>query len=224
MFEQLLSLVAPHLCISCGNLGSLLCDNCKYNIVSDPFIGCLNCGRPSGVNGVCKSCKVPYSRAWCVGERTKELHELIDHYKFERARSADKELAALLAAITPVFPDNTVVIPVPTIHQHVRVRGYDHTYCLARHLASIKGIQVRRILRRKYQEMQRGASKRQRIEQAKRAFEVREVLDPNTPYLIIDDVVTTGSTLKYASKCLVEAGAQTIWVASIARQPSTKRP
>jgi competence protein ComFC len=224
MLELLLSYVAPHPCISCGNLGALLCDNCKYNIVCDSFAGCLNCGRLAGVNGVCKSCKVPYSRAWCVGERVDELHELIDRYKFERARSADKELATLLAEIIPVLPSNTVIIPVPTIRQHMRVRGYDHTYRIAQHLAKMKGVHARCLLQRRHQEMQRGASRQQRIKQARRAFEVREVISPNVPYLIIDDVVTTGSTLKYAAKCLAGAGAQTVWVAAVARQVSTKRP
>jgi predicted amidophosphoribosyltransferase len=38
-------------------------------------------------------------------------------------------------------------------------------------------------------------------------------------YLLLDDVVTTGSTIAGASRVLKEAGANTIWVGAIARQP-----
>jgi predicted amidophosphoribosyltransferase len=38
-------------------------------------------------------------------------------------------------------------------------------------------------------------------------------------YLLVDDVVTTGATIKYAAKALKDAGAGDVWVAAIARQP-----
>jgi len=38
------------------------------------------------------------------------------------------------------------------------------------------------------------------------------------PYLLVDDVMTTGSTLKYAARALKQAGASQVWVAVIARQ------
>lgn len=65
---------------------------------------------------------------------------------------------------------------------------------------------------------QRQATARQRVEQAKKAFCLNGGIDANIPYLLIDDVYTTGSTIKYASQILQKAGAKHIWVAIIARQ------
>lgn len=66
---------------------------------------------------------------------------------------------------------------------------------------------------------QRDANKSLRLQQAKAAFACSTQLDPDAIYLLVDDVVTTGATMKYAAKALQAAGARTIWVASISRQP-----
>jgi predicted amidophosphoribosyltransferase len=54
--------------------------------------------------------------------------------------------------------------------------------------------------------------------QAKRAFRVAGPLDDTKSYLVIDDVYTTGATIKYATKALYKAGARNIYVVVIARQ------
>ncbi|MNH40046.1 DNA utilization protein GntX [compost metagenome] len=65
---------------------------------------------------------------------------------------------------------------------------------------------------------QRDANRAVRAAQAKRAFKARSSTDSHC-YLLIDDVVTTGATIKYAAKALRDAGAKDVWVAAIARQP-----
>lgn len=65
---------------------------------------------------------------------------------------------------------------------------------------------------------QRDAGRRARTAQAKVAFVCKEKLDSDAIYLLLDDVVTTGATLKYAAKTLKDSGARTVWVASISRQ------
>jgi len=96
MIDGLLSFVAPHHCCGCGNVGDLLCANCKYNIVCEFQNVCLACGKPCGAAGLCNTCRVPYERAWCVGERRDVLQRLIGLYKFERARFAYQTLGDLL--------------------------------------------------------------------------------------------------------------------------------
>lgn len=65
---------------------------------------------------------------------------------------------------------------------------------------------------------QLGASRAQQLKQAARAFDCHDVLAADRPYLIIDDVVTTGATLEYAARTLRAAGATTIWAAAVSRQ------
>lgn len=220
MIDSLLSIVAPHHCCGCGFGGTLLCDNCKYDIISEPFSACIACGRGvTGKNGLCNGCHMPYSRAWCVSARQDQLQRLIDSFKFTNARAAYRSLAGLFHEHLPELPSNVRVVPVPTISSHIRQRGYDHTLLISKRFARIRALEVDTVLQRATDTMQRGAGRRLRTEQAKKAFACPKPLSPDSIYLLIDDVVTTGATVKYAAQTLVDAGAQTVWVASISRQP-----
>jgi len=178
----------------------------------------LACGRPSFRPGVCNTCKVPYSRAWFVGERKDVLQRLVGLYKFERVKSAYNDLASLLDNVLLQLPDSTVIVPIPTVPAHIRERGYDHTLLLARRLGRIRKLPVARILVRNTNTMQRHATAATRGLQAKKAFKVAGTVDENINYLIVDDVVTTGATVRYAAKAFKDAGATQIWVAVLARQ------
>lgn len=220
MIDDLLEYIAPHHCYGCSKTGALLCDNCKYDIISEPFLSCVACGRNvPNIRGICQGCKVPYARAWCVGARTEALRSTIDHYKFMNSKAAYKQLAALLDEYLPVLPSNTIVIPIPTIPSHIRQRGYDHMYLIARRFAKIRNLQLSTGLARVTTTKQRDATARMRETQAKAAFSWRGEFDDAVTYLLIDDVITTGATLKYAAKTVKDAGASRIWVAAICRQP-----
>lgn len=220
MFDTLMSLIAPHHCSGCGVVGTLLCDSCKYDILDDPFVGCVSCGSGlAGASGICRRCKVPYSRGWCVADRRSTIQNLIGTYKFNNARSAFVQLAELLNDRLPVLPDNTVIVPVPTVSSHIRERGYDHMLLIAKRFASLRNLPLETLLQRQTNTKQRDASARRRNEQASDAFYSSKVPDASSVYLVLDDVITTGATVKYASKVLLDAGAKEVWVASISRQP-----
>jgi len=218
MIDNLLSFVAPHLCCGCGKAGDLLCDNCKYNIISESKNVCLVCEKLCGTTGLCNTCRVPYVRAWCVGQRRDVLQRLIGLYKFERAKSAYKELGDLLIQTISELPIDTIIVPVPTARSHVRERGYDHTVLLARYVARQRHLTFAQPLVRVTGTMQRHSSASERNKQAKVAFGVRGKILKNVPYVLIDDVVTTGATIKYAAQTLLDADVAQVWVAVIARQ------
>ncbi len=219
MLDDVLSYIAPHHCCGCDKIGALLCDNCNYNITFELEIFCIVCGRPAVNNWLCNNCRVPYERAWVVGKREGVLQRLIGLYKFERARSAYKDLGNLLLGVLPDLPAGTIVVPVPTTSGRIRERGYDHMLLIAKHVAKARGLKCEQLVQRRTDTKQRQAKAGQRIAQAKQAFSVNGKIDANIPYLLIDDVVTTGATIKYAAKVLRDAGAKHVWVAVIARQP-----
>lgn len=218
MIDRLLSKVAPHLCCGCGKIGSLLCDNCKYDINNDVFTQCLACRGPADETGVCHHCNVPYERAWCVGERSGVLQRLVGDFKFQNTYGAYTHLAQLLEERISELPPNTIIVPVPTVSSHMRERGYDHTYLIAKWIAMRRGLKIKPLLVRLTNTKQRDASRKDRIAQAKVAFGIRGKVDSEMYYLVIDDVVTTGATMYYAADILRQAGAEHIWVAAIARQ------
>lgn len=222
MHGYLANLLAPHYCCSCGEIGALLCDRCKYYIVSEPYESCLLChnvAKPT--ENLCNSCLPTYSHAWVVGSRTDVLKKAIDDYKFERTRAAYKLFAELFDATLPNLPSDVIVVPIPTIAKHVRMRGYDHMRLIARQLARMRTLTYSPCLYRATATMQRGANRALRREQAEMAFAVRNIRK-GARYLIVDDISTTGATLEYASRTLLQAGAAEVWVAVLAAQPLEK--
>lgn len=218
MIDNILSIIAPHQCCGCGQVGTILCDNCKYDINLDKERRCVSCQKPCGTIGICRACRVPYERAWYVGVRAGVLQRLIGLYKFERVRSAYRQLGDILLSTLPDLPPQTIVVPVPTASSHVRERGYDHMLLIAKYVAKKRGLALSRALSRSTQTKQRQSSAKQREAQAKSAFQVTSTLDQGVPYLLIDDIMTTGSTVKYAAQTLKKAGARHVWLAIIARQ------
>lgn len=219
MLDQLLSSIAPHLCRSCGSIGSLLCDSCKYDITYESSLNCVVCQTSDARHGVCESCREFYNKAWCVGERSGVLQRLIGDFKFNNVQAGHKALGDLLLTRLDELPPSTVIVPIPTISAHIRQRGYDHTLLLAQYIAKSRNLRVKRILQRETTTVQRGADRAKRHLQAAKAFRVAGEIKDDIAYLILDDVVTTGATLTSASRVLKDAGAKTIWAAAIAHQP-----
>lgn len=143
---------------------------------------------------------------------------MISDFKFERVKAIHTTLGELIHKTLPQLPENTIIVPVPTAAPHIRVRGYDHTYLIARHLARLRGLQCRSLVKRVSATVQVGASRQTRLQQAKNAFRAVTGIDKDGYYLLIDDVVTTGATINYAAKTLKDAGATNIWVATVSRQ------
>ena len=219
MLDQLLNFVAPHHCYSCGKIGFILCDNCKYDIVSEGFSQCIACLKPvSGMN-LCKAHSLPYQKAWVVGEREGVLDLVINAYKFDHRQAAHREFASLLDASLPVLPQNTIITAIPTIPRHIRQKGFDHIELVSRLVAKKRGLTYQRTLVRRTNTIQLGASKPDRERQAKEAFTSASALDENRPYVLIDDVFTTGATMYYGAQALQDAGANQIWIGLISRQP-----
>lgn len=222
MIVSLSNLLAPHYCSSCGEIGSVLCEYCKYDIIEDRFMNCVVCGNIiADVTNLCKSCHVPFSKAWCVGERHQVLRRLLDDYKFNRRRSNHSVCADLLDDCLPVLPGDTKVTFVTTTPPDVRRRGYDHAQLIAKRFAKIRGLDIEKTIVRPTYRRQFGASKQERINNAAESIRVDKTVQ-NVPYLLIDDIYTTGATVARASEQLLAAGAREVYVAILARQPLEK--
>ena len=147
MFDNLLTIIAPHYCCSCGNVGHLLCHSCKLNIARMRVISCVLCTKPA-IFGICYRHKVAYQQVWCVGIRHGTLEVLIDVFKFQRALEAARHLADLAHMILPQTNVPTVIVPIPTASPHIRSRGYDHMQRVAHYLSKKSGIPIRTLLTR----------------------------------------------------------------------------
>lgn len=106
-----------------------------------------------------------------------------------------------------------VVVPLPTIRRHIRERGFDHTATIARKLA----LPCEQLLRRRNKSVQVGAGAEARRRQAKEAYVVKGAPYEGREYWLLDDVWTTGSSMLAARKCLLEAGADKVSIAVLAK-------
>ncbi len=211
MIRQALDILAPHYCYNCGEVGAVLCPSCNYDISMERSRVCVQCRQPL-LGDKCYGCPRLFAGIYMVGPREGALRRIVDATKFESVREAADVQNGLLMAALPRLPE-VVVVPIPTIHPHVRRRGFDHTLRMGRRLA--KGLDGRceRLLIRRSISVQHGATRAQRLQQAAKAFAVKGSVDASTNYLLVDDVTTTGASLVEAAKCLRAAGARHVYAA-----------
>ena len=212
-----LDLLFPHSCRGCGLTGEALCECCKNNILKNRTNICPNCKKPK-THGLCKNC--PFlPPIYVVTKRDTLLGELIHDYKYHSVRALAHPLAEMLDSILPKnLPTNSVLVPLPTATHHVRARGLDHTYLIAKKLSRIRHVPLERVLLRDKNTVQVGSDRFKRLSQVSSAYTLNPKfkIDPDTTYILLDDVWTTGSSVKAAEKILKTAGAKNIIITLLA--------
>lgn len=219
--DLVLSVVAPHDCLSCGAEGKLICAWCAPDAFPDLPSRCYRCKCITIDFAVCDSCrrKSPLKNVWVRTDYENTAKQLINLYKFERVRSAFKPISGAMEEILPFLSSDTLIVPVPTATSRVRQRGYDQSVLLARSLAGIRSLMWVRAVTRLSQSRQVGANRKQRLNQLKGAFMVTKPnLVKNANILIVDDVVTTGATIEAVATVLKQAEAKSISAITFAQK------
>lgn len=207
-----LDLIAPHSCRSCGQLGAVVCECCKNNILSSQRRICPLCKDFIDISDYkCRNCDSPCAEIFAASSREGWLGHLIGEYKMQSVRAAKPVLVdvldgALKQSSIMLVDRMVVVVPLPTIRKHVRERGLDHTAEVAKGLARRHDYKMQKILGRARDSVQVGSSKTQRKTQARSAYELLAVLDRKACYLLLDDIWTTGASMLAAIKLFTEAG------------------
>ena len=205
----------PYYCISCGKVGGILCGCCKKYITSGNNWSCLQCGGLLR-RRVCSTCELPFREQYYIGERIDLLKNLIEIYKYQSVRLCAPLFTELLYDMYGYFAKDRIVSPLPTISKHIRSRGFDHTARLARSVARRRSGEYNESLVRKSNTVQVGASAELRKKQAALAYTAKNGLKKGS-YLLVDDVWTTGSSMKSACVELKKVGIQEIAIVVLAK-------
>lgn len=144
------------------------------------------------------------------------LASAIPRYKDEGALHLEAVLAGRLAMAVRACgpPGEAVLVPVPSLAASVRRRGFDHGARLAARAARELGLGSAKALRRvNAGRDQEGLGARQRRENLRGSMRARHV---PRPIVLVDDVVTTGSSLREAWSALERSGCRVVAAAVIA--------
>ena len=199
MLEVVLDAVFPAYCAGCERRGAPVCDACARALAPAPV------APPP-----------PFVDEWvALFAYDGVARELVARIKYRNARAVVPWFAELLARRTPRVDCVTFA---PTTTARRRARGFDHAQLLSRALARKTNTPHRALLRRTTTDPQTGRSLARRHDAV--GFESRA--DPPRTVLLVDDVVTTGATLKAAARALREAGTTHVFAATIARTPSPR--
>lgn len=178
---------------------------------------------------LCQRVDPPFERAVAYGSYEGELRDLIHVLKFQQVRPAGAVLGRLLAkaiaTLEPTMPVGTIaVVPVPLHKRKQAQRGFNQAEMIARdalkELSRPKRFDLCTgvLLRRRETGSQIGLTGHQRRENLRGAFVVSDAARVGKrDVLLIDDVLTTGTTASECARVLLRAGAARVWVATVAR-------
>ena len=136
-----------------------------------------------------------------------EVKNLIVNFKYQHNKSLARTLACLVVGAESLMRDSDVVTWIPTLLERKNDRGFDHAELLARHVGGMLRKPARKVLRRTSSGHQTGRSRLERL------VGVSFVASPavrERRILLIDDVITTGTTMREAAQALVVAGASEV--------------
>ncbi|MEZ9945032.1 ComF family protein [Vibrio breoganii] len=212
-----------------GETNPVWCPECLDLL--KPVCRCKMCGTlmemPVERCGGCVSDPPPWDRLYCVGEYNEPLSQYVQGLKYRRQVWHARELASLLAErlTSPAL----ILLPIPLHWRRQSVRGFNQSDYLAEYLSqSLKekaGVESQvlstAIKRIKVTKTQMGLNRRQRLVNLKHAFSLSPrylTRIQNQPHIaLVDDVVTTGSTVAEVCLLLREQGVKRIDVYCICR-------
>lgn len=232
---NILDFIFPKYCVNCKKLGSYLCSDCFSYLSFDIGGMCVACNRAS-VNGI--------THPSCVGTYTIDgvftgieykgiTKKLIYNFKYKPYFSDLKNLLVDLLyegiiqneSFSKVYKDNRcnlLLVSIPLHPSKFRARGYNQSEALAKGLSAKLNLPLINLLKRiKRTSSQVGLERKKRIKNISGAFSV--VSNPatagskNANIFLVDDVLTTGSTLLEAANVLKRNGARKVWGIALAR-------
>ncbi len=217
-------------CCLCGAAANrLLCPGCLSDLpaITTPCPRCaLHCtGLAEGdVCPTCTSTPPPQSITLTGCAYQWPVSRMIGDFK-DRGRLTLGEalLPPLLARVRQTYLPGQLprlLLPVPVTRHRLRQRGYNQSLLLADSISREIGIPVQRGLLRRVRAtaQQRGLNRIQRSSNPRGGFTVTGMLC-GQHIALVDDVITTGSTVAEASRVLLEAGASRVSVWGLARAP-----
>lgn len=224
MFESIVNLFFPKICAGCHRLllpqEALICVQCRHQIPQTQHHQIANNEALQKFYG-----KVPieFASAFLYYHKKGIVQELIQHLKYKKQPLIGRHLGIWYAhEIKPLIQEHgcELVIPVPLHAKRLKERGYNQVAEFGKALAQVFGIpyEDQLLFRNSYSTTQ---TKKNLLSRTALVGETRFVALPNKThehrhFLLVDDVLTTGSTLEACARELLKIPGAKISVVCIA--------
>ena len=231
--EAAVSLLYPPVCAICGEnvrAREYLCNRCEAKAIRIVAPFCQKCSEPfeGSITSefTCANCahRMIYFDAAVSAYRGRGIvREVIHEFKYGRQIHLRHLVARWLHA---ALDDERlrgsrfdIIVPVPLHAARVRERGFNQATLLAGLLSAQTSMPSKPVLDRiRYTTTQTALDRSERMENLHNAFRLRKNTDVRgLRMLLIDDVLTTGSTLSECARVLKRAGALSVHAATAAR-------
>lgn len=227
---SLFDMLFPPVCPVCEKaiVEEDLCPECMNGFtalkIASPL--CTRCGVPfalaSSKDHLCGRCcksEQPYVQARSVFAYDGAVLDAIHSLKFQHNVGIAPALGRLIAH-SGCVPDEKIdlVVPVPLHPARLRQRGFNQSLLLARPLAKALCVKIdyANLKKTRSTKDQIGLDEKERAENMKGAFDSHLKAFDGKTVLLIDDVYTTGATIRACSGALVRAGAK-VYAVTLAR-------
>lgn len=205
-----------------------VCHACCLELVLRTGGYCPGCGRLYASVGediyLCSHCRhapEPWSGVGFYAPYSGLLKSLITGYKFRSKLGTGRLLGRLLVRAFKAHGLNRpdLVVPVPLHPRRLYARGYNQSLELARYIVPETGgvLEYGALRRVRNTKAQSGLERKARLANIEDAFAVRPESVRKKKILIVDDVLTTGATLRTCARTLLRAGAARVEVLVLAR-------
>jgi len=235
----LLDLILPARCRAChrtlrAETNPCFCPDCWDTVSRIDGPCCPRCGKPFAsaaalshspghLCGDCRERSPKFDRAVSAGWYEGVLAEAIHLFKYRGKTLLTRPLGDLLLPAIKRLPEADVLVPVPLHPSRLREREFNQALLLCDYLGAESGLPVipDALERIRVTPPQIGLSHEDRRRNVRRAFVPKrpERLEGRRPVLI-DDVFTTGATVNECARPLKRAGAESVFVLTVARTPA----
>lgn len=227
----------PKRCLNCKLWDEFLCEKCFRTLKFLKKQRCPYCNHPSpgGIthNPRCthhpnkKPRKLHLNGALSAVEYDNLAKKLVSEFKYyPQVKDLEEVIEKIFVRyFTPeeeYFKYDTVVTAVPLHPRRQRERGFNQAKIIAQILADLWELKTdfNLLVRKKNTDQQMGLTRRQRFKNINGAFDLSKTVNPQhltSNIILVDDVWTTGATLKECCKVLKRSGVPKVWAVTLAR-------
>jgi ComF family protein len=220
--DDFLWMMFPSLCAACGKPlftgEECICTPCRYHL---PRTGFHLLDENPVIKHFWGKVKVEHATAYYYFSKGERVQRLIHHLKYKGRKDVGEFIGMLMGKElrNSVFDEVDVVVPVPLHESRLRQRGYNQSDCITEGIA--KG------LRKQYNfsaldrsEATSTQTRKHRFERYRNVENIFKVTDKNSiagkNIMLVDDVITTGSTLISCAEALLTIPGTKVFIAALA--------